>query len=71
MLFNRITLLVCIITICTTASAQNKQPKVKFGDITPADFKPEYYDIDSSADAVYLYDIGSSSMKAIMTEVFL
>src|SRR5205809_7165950 len=61
MFFNRITALVCAIAICTVAAAQKKQEsKIKFGDISPEDFKPAYYDIDSSADAVYLYDIGSS-----------
>jgi len=30
------------------------------GDIKPEDFKQTYYDIDSSADAVVLYDVGSA-----------
>ncbi len=60
MRFNRLTALICGIIVCTIADAQTKQSKIKFGDITPADFKADYYSIDSSADAVYLYDIGSS-----------
>lgn len=35
------------------------QQKVKFGDVTAADFAPTVYPIDSSAQAVYLYDAGS------------
>src|SRR5258706_3069618 len=60
MLFNRLTAFVCGIAICTAAASQGKEPKVKFGDIKPEDFKPEYYPVDSSADAVCLYDVGSS-----------
>ncbi len=60
MYFNRTIAFLLAIALCSVATAQDKQPKIKFGDIKPEDFKPEYYDIDSSADAVYLYDIGSS-----------
>jgi hypothetical protein len=41
-------------------SAQKKQPKFKFGDVKPEDFAPAVYSVDSSASAVYLYDVGSS-----------
>ncbi len=60
MYFNRTTALLFCIVICTIATAQSKEAKIKFGDIKPEDFKPQVYEIDSSADAVYLYDIGSS-----------
>jgi hypothetical protein len=60
MFFNRLTAFVCGIVICTAAASQVKEPKIKFGDIKPEDFKPVFYDIDSAADAVYLYDVGSS-----------
>ena len=60
MLFNRITAFAICIAMSSIAICQNKNSKIKFGDITPEDFKPAYYDIDSSADAVILYDVGSA-----------
>jgi transglutaminase-like putative cysteine protease len=36
--------------------------KIKFGKITPADFEPKLYGIDSSASAVVLADIGSTEI---------
>jgi hypothetical protein len=60
MFFNRVTAFICGIAISAAVTAQSKQPKFKFGDIKPEDFKPEYYALDSSADAVYLYETGSS-----------
>src|SRR4051812_23319684 len=36
--------------------------KIKFGKITPADFEPKLYSIDSSASAVVLADIGSTEI---------
>lgn len=44
-------------------SAQIKRPKVKYGDVNAADFEPKVYSIDSSANAVFLYDIGESSFR--------
>lgn len=44
-------------------SAQTKRPKVKYGDVNAADFEPKVYSIDSSANAVFLYDIGESSFR--------
>ena len=44
----------------TGITQQSKSPARKFGDVKPEDFKPQYYEVDSSANAVYLYDIGSS-----------
>ena len=60
MLFNRITAIACCIIISATAFSQKKELKVKFGDIKPEDFRPTVYSIDSSAEAVYLFDIGSA-----------
>lgn len=44
-----------------TAIAQKNRPKFKFGDVKPEDFAPSAYTVDSTADAVYLFDAGSSS----------
>jgi len=63
MFFNRLTAFVCVIIISVAAAAQGKEPKVKFGDIKPDDFKPEYYSIDSSAEAVFLYDVGATTYE--------
>jgi hypothetical protein len=59
MLFNHATTLISCIIISACAFSQTKELKVKFGDIKPEDFKPTAYSVDSSADAVYLYDFGS------------
>ena len=60
MFFNRVTTLAACLAISIAAVCQNKELKLKFGDIKPQDFKPNYMALDSSADAVYLDDIGSS-----------
>jgi len=60
MFFNRVIALALCLALSTTAFCQNKEVKLKFGDIKPSDFKPNYLALDSSADAVYLDDIGSS-----------
>ncbi|MEP6466729.1 MAG: transglutaminase domain-containing protein [Parafilimonas sp.] len=60
MFFNRIMSLAFCLVISIAAVCQAKEVKLKFGDITPEDFKPNYAALDSSADAVYLDDIGSS-----------
>ena len=60
MLFNRITTLGLCLFISAIAICQNKEPKIKFGDIKPEDFHKDYSALDSSADAVYLYDAGSA-----------
>ncbi len=56
---NRLIATICCILICLSLSAQYKEAQIKFGDIKAEDFKPQFYSIDSSADAVYLDDIGS------------
>ena len=48
----------CLATLSSTA--QYKQKKFKYGDVTAKDFETEVYSIDSSADAVYIYDVGNS-----------
>ena len=64
MFFNRITAIAIGIVICTAGSAQKKKDsRFKYGDITTADFAQSVYSIDSSADAVYLFDVGSSKYK--------
>lgn len=63
MLFSRIIVLACCIIIANAGICQKKDSKFKFGDIKPEDFKPEYYSLDSSADAVWLYHAGSSTYK--------
>ena len=40
-------------------SAQNRS-KIKYGDVKVEDFNPTVYSVDSSATAVYLYDVGAS-----------
>ena len=59
MLFNRLTAIACSVAISVCTFSQTKELKVKFGDIKPDDFKLQAYGIDSSAEAVYLDDIGS------------
>ncbi|HRI22049.1 MAG TPA: DUF3857 domain-containing protein, partial [Panacibacter sp.] len=44
-----------------SATAQKNNLKIKFGDVKPGDFTPAVYMVDSSANAVILADIGSSS----------
>ncbi|MBS1655785.1 MAG: DUF3857 domain-containing protein, partial [Bacteroidetes bacterium] len=59
----RRTLVLLAVTIfaATTIFAQEKST-AKFGKITPEDFKPTVYSIDSSANAVVLADIGSTEI---------
>lgn len=47
--------------ISLTTIAQDK-PAVKFGKVTPEDFKPKAYSIDSNASAVIIADIGSTEI---------
>src|SRR5215510_15141042 len=60
--FNRITCMAVCIAITLTAVAQkSKDSKIKFGDVKPEDFSKDYAALDSTADAVYLFDIGSAN----------
>jgi hypothetical protein len=45
----------------TAASQKSKESKIKFGDVKPEDFSKDYAALDSAADAVYLFDIGSAN----------
>ncbi len=59
MFFNRLLTLLFCMAIYINLHAQYKEAKIKFGDVQANDFKQQVYSIDSSADAVYLDDIGS------------
>ncbi|MEP6844671.1 MAG: transglutaminase domain-containing protein [Panacibacter sp.] len=52
-----------IIISFISAEAQSIRPKIKYGNVTAKDFEPKVYAVDSAADAVYLYDIGSSEYR--------
>jgi hypothetical protein len=52
---------VYIVVFVFLASGQDKAP-VKFGKVSPEDFKTTVYPIDSSANAVVIADIGSTEM---------
>jgi hypothetical protein len=44
-------------------TAQTNRPKIKYGDVSEKDFEPKVYSVDSSADAVYIYDVGESRYR--------
>ena len=46
-----------------SSHAQKDRIKVKFGEVTPEDFTPAAYSIDSNADGIYLYDAGDSRFE--------
>jgi hypothetical protein len=49
----------------TFVNAQTtKRVEIKFGDVKPEDFAPTAYAVDSSADAVYLFDGGKTDFQA-------
>ena len=54
--------LVAALSVAQISLAQEKSP-CKFGKINPEDFQKKVYSIDSSADAVVLSDVGSSSFE--------
>lgn len=47
-----------ILAIC-----QEKEIRLKYGDVKPADFEPSVYSIDSTADAIYLYNVASANYE--------
>jgi hypothetical protein len=55
-------LLVMLLAIIILPAFSQEPSKIKFGKITPADFEPKLYSIDSSASAVVLADIGSTEI---------
>src|SRR6476620_2067057 len=57
---SKLILVLAFLLSCFSLFAQNGRPKIKYGDVKPEDFAPTVYSVDSFANAVYLYDIGSS-----------
>ena len=56
--------LIIAVVLCLPALsifAEEKSP-VKFGKVTPADFEPKVYAIDSNANAVVIADIGTTEV---------
>lgn len=51
-----------LLCLCVFSSFAQEKAKIKFGKVTPEDFKQTVYAIDSSADAVVIGDIGSTEM---------
>ena len=55
---------VCLLFFPFASRSQNiVDKKIKFGDVTAADFAPKFYPIDSTAEAVVLYDGGSAKYE--------
>ncbi|MEO8404790.1 MAG: DUF3857 and transglutaminase domain-containing protein [Chitinophagaceae bacterium] len=56
-------ILLGFVAICQLAIAQKSiPPPVKFGKVTPEDFKKTVYSLDSNASAIVIADIGSTEM---------
>lgn len=55
-------LFLLLLTINLLPAHSQEPAKIKFGKITPADFEPKLYSVDSSASAVILADIGSTEI---------
>jgi hypothetical protein len=55
-------LFVLLLAINLLPALAQDPSKIKFGKITPADFEPKLYSIDSAASAVVLADIGSTEI---------
>ncbi len=60
---NWLLMLVVALGTTHTATAQKDKSKFRFGDVKPEDFAVKVYPIDSSADAVYHFDVGSSEYE--------
>lgn len=56
----RLTVLLAGIITFYSSIAQTARPKIKYGDVSVKDFEPTVYAVDSSANAVYLFDAGTS-----------
>ena len=56
-------LLACFLLLGCIQAISQGPGKVKFGKISPSDFEPTVYPIDSNANAVVLLDIGSSAFE--------
>src|SRR6476659_2788363 len=53
--------ILCLSLVWVTGTAQDKS-NAKFGKVSPEDFAPKAYSIDSNASAVVIADIGSSKI---------
>ena len=62
MKFKLLLALLVLLFSSVTSFAQDKS-KAKFGNITPEDFAPKAYAVDSNATAVVIADIGSSAIE--------
>lgn len=60
---NKICILLTSLLIVINLSAQKNSLSAKFGDISEKDFEPKVYSLDSSAQAVILYDGGYASYE--------
>ncbi|HEX6914979.1 MAG TPA: DUF3857 domain-containing protein [Chitinophagaceae bacterium] len=49
--------------LCFSQKEKIQKSNLKFGDIKAEDFEPKYYDVDSSASAVVLADIGETKFE--------
>lgn len=56
----KLTILIACVFAFYSLSAQTSRPKIKYGDVSEKDFEPKAYSVDSSANGVYLYDVGKS-----------
>ncbi|MBS1746679.1 MAG: DUF3857 and transglutaminase domain-containing protein [Bacteroidetes bacterium] len=63
MILKQLAVFVCGMFISVFTFSQKKDPLMKFGNVTPDDFKQDVYSIDSSADAVYLVSAGYSKYE--------
>lgn len=61
---------IALVSSFNSINAQSKASKFKYGDVSAKDFEPTAYAVDSSADAVYLYDVGSSYYEGNTTGSF-
>jgi len=70
---NKINLVITVIVstfFSLKGFSQNKRPDMTFGNVKVSDFSPQYYPVDSSAGAVYLFDAGTSHFEGDKRNVF-
>lgn len=63
MLRKSVTLLLGTMCVCAITMAQDKSP-ARFGKVTPEDFKNTRYDLDTSAGAAVISNVGSSAFES-------
>ncbi len=56
--------------LCLHASGQKERPDLKFGNVKVADFSPKIAATDSSADAVFLFDVGNAYFEGNKKDFF-